>query len=119
MIYKAKLSEEEWEEMEPLPSLPSGENISQDKGNIKLLDPVMSKYLNSKWKNLIVRSILGFLMISGFSLIIYIDVARSLRKDDKPKKIKKIRKQNNIQLIQVEQINQTNDNRLETIQEEN
>ncbi len=72
MIYKAKLSEEEGEEMEPLPSLPSGENISQDKGNIKLLDPVMSKYLNSKWKNLIVRSILGFLMISGFSLIIYI-----------------------------------------------
>ncbi len=53
-------------------------------------------------------------------MIIYIDVARSLRKDDnKPKKIKKIRKQNNIQLIQVEQINQTNDNRLETIQEEN
>jgi len=38
MIYKAKLSEEEGEEMEPLPSLPSGENISQDKGNIKLLD---------------------------------------------------------------------------------
>jgi phosphatidate cytidylyltransferase len=68
MTDKAKLSEEE---MEPLPSLPSGENITHDKGNIELLDPVIS-YLNPKWKNMIVRNILGFLMIGGFGLIVYL-----------------------------------------------
>ena len=53
------------------------------------------------------------------SLIIYIDVARSLRKDDKPKKIKK---KENIQQVKVEDINSNNNNnnnnRLETITEE-
>jgi hypothetical protein len=53
-----------------------------------------------------------------FSLIIYIDIARSLRKDDKPKKIKK---KETIQPVKIEQINQAKNRkkRLETIAEEN
>lgn len=59
------------EEMEPLPSCPSGENeIPQDKGNIDVLDSAL-KDLNPKIKNWIVRGIFGIIMISGFSFIIY------------------------------------------------
>jgi len=60
------------EEMEPLPSVPSGEQeIPQDTGNIEVLDSAL-KDLNPKMKNWIVRGILGCIMISSFSFIIYL-----------------------------------------------
>jgi phosphatidate cytidylyltransferase len=60
------------EEMEPLPSVPSGEKeIPQDAGKIEVLDSAL-KYLNPKFKNWIVRGILASFMISSFSFIIYL-----------------------------------------------
>ena len=60
------------EEMEPLPSVPSGENdIPQDGGNIEVLDSAL-KGLDPRFKNWVVRGILASFMISSFSLIIYL-----------------------------------------------
>jgi phosphatidate cytidylyltransferase len=60
------------EEMEPLPSIPSGERgIPQDSGTIDAFDSTL-KTLNPKLKNWIVRGIFGILMISGFSFVVYL-----------------------------------------------
>lgn len=64
----SKLSEEE---MEPLPSRPSGESICQDKGDIELLNNVMS-FINPKWRNMVIRGILGISMVVLFSFIVYL-----------------------------------------------
>lgn len=62
------------DEMEPLPSVPSGEKeIPQDHGklDINVLDSAL-KDLSPKAKNWVVRGLLGSFMISSFSLIIYL-----------------------------------------------
>ncbi len=59
------------EEMEPLPSVPSGETIPQDSGTIEVLDSSLKK-LNPKLRNWIVRGIFGMIMIFGFSFVVYL-----------------------------------------------
>lgn len=58
------------EEMEPLPSVPSGESIPQDTGNVEVLDSAL-KDLNPKWKNWIIRGIFSIIMITGFLFVVY------------------------------------------------
>jgi phosphatidate cytidylyltransferase len=59
------------EEMEPLPSMPNGLDIPQDKANIEVLESTL-KNLNPKHRNIVVRFILGLIMISSFSFIVYL-----------------------------------------------
>ncbi len=63
------LPNESSDEMEPLPSCPSGEGIAQDKADIKILECSL-KSLSPKWKNWTVRGIFGIIMISSFSFIV-------------------------------------------------
>ena len=58
------------EEMEPLPSVPSGEEIPQDKGNVDVLDSAL-KDLNPRWRNWIIRGIFTWIMIIGFGIIVH------------------------------------------------
>jgi phosphatidate cytidylyltransferase len=64
--------DDEDEEIEPLPSVPSGKGLAQDTSSIDVdvLNNAI-KDLKPKWRNWIVRGILGCLMISGFSFVIY------------------------------------------------
>lgn len=60
------------DEMEPLPSSPSGESLlNRNESKIKFLDGVLNN-LNPKWKNWIIRGIFGVIMISSFSFIVYL-----------------------------------------------
>jgi phosphatidate cytidylyltransferase len=59
------------EEMEPLPSVPSGEEIPQDKGNIDMLDSAL-KDLNPRWRNWVIRGIFTWIMILGFGFVVYL-----------------------------------------------
>lgn len=59
----------EHEDMEPLPSIPTGEDILQDSGSIAFLETKF-KNLSPKWKNGFVRGFYGTLMILGFSFIV-------------------------------------------------
>lgn len=59
----------ESDDMELLPTVPSGECISQDTGNISFLES-MFKNFSPKWKNGFVRGLYGALMIIGFSFIV-------------------------------------------------
>lgn len=63
----ASMSEEE---MEPLPSVPSGETMPQDKGNIDALEGALQG-VNSRWKNWIIRGIFTWIMIGGFVLTVW------------------------------------------------
>lgn len=64
--------DDESDEMEPLPSKPSGENLMghDTTTEIEALDSVL-KDLSPKWKNWFIRGIFGVIMISSFSLIVY------------------------------------------------
>ena len=59
------------EEMEPLPSVPSGETMPQDTGKIEALDSALKDF-NPKWKNWITRLIFSIVMISGFCFTVYL-----------------------------------------------
>ena len=59
------------EEMEPLPSVPSGEGIGQDSGNVEVLDSAL-KDLNPRWRNWVVRGIFTWIMILAFAFIVYL-----------------------------------------------
>jgi len=59
------------EEMEPLPSNPSGEDIAQDTGDVQVLSDAL-KDLNPRWKNWVIRGIFSFIMIAAFVFIIYL-----------------------------------------------
>ena len=59
------------EEMEPLPSNPSGETMPQDSGKIEALDSAL-KDIPVKWKNWITRGIFTVVMISGFCFVVYL-----------------------------------------------
>ena len=59
------------EEMEPLPSEPSGEGIPQDKGKVEALNLAL-KDLNPRWRNWITRSFVGIQMLVGFCFIVYL-----------------------------------------------
>jgi phosphatidate cytidylyltransferase len=61
----------EEEEMEPLPSIPSGEGLAKDLGKVEALDGAL-KDLNPKWKNYIIRFIFTWIMIGGFASIVYL-----------------------------------------------
>jgi phosphatidate cytidylyltransferase len=65
--YDSTVSEEE---MEPLPSCPSGEGIAQDTASVEVLDSAL-KDINPRWRNYIIRNIFGFFMITGFCFIVY------------------------------------------------
>jgi phosphatidate cytidylyltransferase len=58
------------EEMEPLPSVPSGEEIPQDSGNVEVLDSAL-KHMDSRWRNWTVRGIFTLIMIFGFAAVVY------------------------------------------------
>jgi phosphatidate cytidylyltransferase len=64
----ANLHSQSEDEMEPLPSVPSGEEIPQDKGTIEAFDSTL-KTLNPRVRNWIVRAIFGFIMVSGFTFV--------------------------------------------------
>jgi phosphatidate cytidylyltransferase len=66
-------SDDDEEEIEPLPSMPSGEGLAQGTSSIDadLLNHAI-KGLKPKWRNWVVRGILGITMISGFSFVIYL-----------------------------------------------
>jgi len=59
------------EEMEPLPSNPSGESIPVDTGNVEVLDSAL-KDLNPKWRNYVVRFLFTWIMIGGFGFMVYL-----------------------------------------------
>ena len=59
------------EEMEPLPSMPSGHEIPQDSGNIEYLDSAL-KDINPRWRNWIIRGIFTWIMIFGFGFVVYL-----------------------------------------------
>lgn len=59
------------EEMEPLPSVPSGEGIAQDAGDIEVLKPMLDN-LNPRWKNWFIRGIFSLIMIGSFTFIVYL-----------------------------------------------
>ena len=59
------------EEMEPLPSVPSGEEMPQDSGNIDILDSAL-KDINPRWRNWIIRGIFTWIMIFGFGLVVHL-----------------------------------------------
>jgi phosphatidate cytidylyltransferase len=59
------------EEMEPLPSVPSGEEIPQDSGNVEMLDSAL-KDLNPRWRNWVVRFVFTWIMIFGFGFVVYL-----------------------------------------------
>jgi phosphatidate cytidylyltransferase len=67
--FKTNLSEEE--EMEPLPSVPSGEEIPQDTANIEVLDSHL-KNLNPRWRNYTIRFVFTWIMIFGFCFMVYL-----------------------------------------------
>jgi len=60
----ATLSEEE---MEPLPSCPSGEGIAQDTDDV-LKDAL--KDLNPRWRNWVIRGVFTTLMLGGFAFTV-------------------------------------------------
>lgn len=66
---RAELGSEE--EMEPLPSVPSGESIPQDKADVEVLHAAL-KDLTPRWKNWTIRTIFTLIMISLFGFIIYL-----------------------------------------------
>ena len=66
----ATVSASEAEEMEPLPSVPSGEEIPQDQAEIPGLSEAI-RDLNPKWRNAIVRSALGAVMLIAFATVVY------------------------------------------------
>jgi len=60
------------EEMEPLPSMPSGdETLPQDKANVEVLNSAL-KDLNPRWKNWVIRGIFTWIMIFIFGFIVYL-----------------------------------------------
>lgn len=59
------------EEMEPLPSNPSGESMPQDTGNVEVLDSAL-KDLNPRWRNYMVRFLFTWIMIFGFGFVVYL-----------------------------------------------
>lgn len=59
------------EEMEPLPSKPSGEEIPQDKADVEVLHSAL-KDINPRWKNWIIRGIFTWIMIFIFAFIVYL-----------------------------------------------
>ncbi|CAF0931275.1 unnamed protein product [Brachionus calyciflorus] len=59
------------EEMEPLPSVPSGESIPQDKASVDVLDQVI-KDLNPRWRNWVIRGVFSLIMLLSFSSIVYL-----------------------------------------------
>jgi phosphatidate cytidylyltransferase len=59
------------EEMEPLPSVPSGEEIPQDKASVDALDSAL-KDLNPRWRNWVIRGIFTWIMIFGFCFTVYL-----------------------------------------------
>ena len=58
------------EEMEPLPSNPSGEGLAQDKPD-EVFDGAL-KDINPRWRNWLVRFIFTNLMLGGFGFIVYL-----------------------------------------------
>lgn len=68
---KAELGSEE--EMEPLPSMPSGDEIPQDTANVEVLNSAL-KDLNPRWKNWVIRGIFTWIMIFIFFFIIYLGI---------------------------------------------
>ena len=67
IIAQATVSEEE---MEPLPSCPSGEGIAQDNGNEVLNEAL--KDLNPRWRNWFIRGFYTLLMLGGFIFMVYL-----------------------------------------------
>lgn len=66
-VVAAAVSEEE---MEPLPSCPSGEGIAQDKPD-EVFDGAL-KDLNPRWRNWTIRGIFTLLMLGGFMFMIFL-----------------------------------------------
>ena len=64
----SNLSEEE--EMEPLPSVPSGESLPRDTANIDALDSTL-KNLDPRWRNYAVRFVFTWIMIFGLCFMVY------------------------------------------------
>lgn len=58
------------EEMEPLPSNPSGEGIAQDTSDEVLKEAF--KDLNPRWRNWIIRGVFTMIMILGFIFMVYL-----------------------------------------------
>ncbi len=69
----ATLSEEE---MEPLPSCPSGEGIAQDTDEV-LKDAL--KDLNPRWRNWVIRGVFTTLMLGGFSFTVSLGSRKKFR----------------------------------------
>lgn len=62
------------EEMEPLPSMPSGDDsLPQDTANVEVLNSAL-KDINPRWRNWIVRGIFTWLMIFMFGFIIFLGI---------------------------------------------
>jgi len=59
------------EEMEPLPSCPSGEGLAQDSASVEVLDSAL-KDLNPRWRNWVVRGVFTCIMILGFTFTVYL-----------------------------------------------
>lgn len=67
---KAEATAVSEEEMEPLPSNPSGEGIAQDKPD-EVFDGAL-KDINPRWRNWLVRFIYTMLMLGGFGFVVYL-----------------------------------------------
>lgn len=57
------------EEMEPLPSCPSGEGIAQDSDEVL---KTALKDVNPRWRNWIIRFLFTWLMLGGFAFTVYL-----------------------------------------------
>ena len=59
------------EEMEPLPSMPSGDDtLPQDKADVEVLNSAL-KDLTPRWKNWVIRGIFTWVMILIFGFIVH------------------------------------------------
>lgn len=66
------------EEMEPLPSMPSGDDtLPQDKADVEVLNSAL-KDLTPRWKNWVIRGIFTWVMILIFGFIVHMGKRESL-----------------------------------------
>ena len=74
--YAADINKDSESEMEPLPSIPSGEcsPCSEKKNEVSdvLFESEALKNLSPKWKNLLVRGFFAVVMISSFCFVVYL-----------------------------------------------
>lgn len=69
------------EEMEPLPSCPSGESIAQDNSGELMKDTL--KDLHPRWRNWVIRGVFTTLMLGGFVFILFLGINISMKQMSK------------------------------------